>query len=431
MGAKYSRVLRYLPKIIEKMKLLFISEYFPPKIMGGGEINLFLLAKALIKQGVEVTVLTSYHPGLKKYEVMEGIKVIRKLKTGQQPHGIINNLKRSFIFPNSVVKETRKLAKKYDLIHFIGTSIIAAPKIKHNLFATIESYPCLCPKGDRIFHGKKECKIRCSLSKFLACQFNSNEIGKMKNKFYLKYNPLFLLYVYSYHKKLNKSLKYCRLIAISKYLQKVLLQHQQPSKVLPNIIEMTKLPKQTNKIPKVVYLGALIRSKGPHLLLQAIKGLNCTCELYGEGNLKAQLLKTIKKHQLNATIHQPVPYKKVPNIYARADIVVFPSVWPEPFGRISIEAMAMGKPVIGNAIGSIRETIQGTGILTNSVSEMRKALKELIRQPKLRAQLGKAGEKTAQQYQGDKITSKLIEIYNENCHNCHLSRTENFRSGNK
>ena len=47
------------------VKILFISEYFPPKIMGGGEINLFLLAKALSKQKIDVNVLTSDHQNLK------------------------------------------------------------------------------------------------------------------------------------------------------------------------------------------------------------------------------------------------------------------------------------------------------------------------------------------------------------------------------
>ena len=76
------------------MNLLFISEYFPPKIMGGGEINLNLLAKNLVKEGVTVSVLTSYHKGLKKYEEVAGVKVYRKLKTGDNPHTILNNLKR-------------------------------------------------------------------------------------------------------------------------------------------------------------------------------------------------------------------------------------------------------------------------------------------------------------------------------------------------
>ena len=43
------------------MKVLFISEYFPPKIKGGGEISAYLLAKNLAKR-IDVSVLTGYFP---------------------------------------------------------------------------------------------------------------------------------------------------------------------------------------------------------------------------------------------------------------------------------------------------------------------------------------------------------------------------------
>jgi len=363
------------------MKVLFVSEYFTPKIMGGGEINLFLIAKALVKNGEDVSVLTSYHSGLKKFETIEGIKVYRKLKTADNPSGIKNNWVRSTQLPNSIVKEVQFLNKKlkFDLIHFIGTSIIAAKelwKIKVPLFATIESYPALCPKGDRFYHGKRECKCVCLFSKFLSCQMSSSEIGKTKNSWYLKYNPLFLYYVYNYYKKLNAGLKYCKLIAISEYVQKILLQHKRKSVVIPNMLEIDKFnvsSKSKNKNEKrnktkILYLGSLTRFKGPQVLLKAIKGLNnVKCGLYGDGPLKEELNRYIKNNRLDAEIHQPVSYDQIPGVYANHDLVVFPSIWPEPFGRIAIEAMAAGKPVIGSDIGGIKETIEkGEGILVKA-----------------------------------------------------------------
>jgi hypothetical protein len=38
------------------MKILFVSEYYAPKIMGGGEINLEIIAKALAKEGHDISV---------------------------------------------------------------------------------------------------------------------------------------------------------------------------------------------------------------------------------------------------------------------------------------------------------------------------------------------------------------------------------------
>ena len=58
------------------MKVLLISEYFPPKTMGGGEISAYLLAKNLAKR-MDVSVLTSYFPGLKRFEIKDNIKIYR------------------------------------------------------------------------------------------------------------------------------------------------------------------------------------------------------------------------------------------------------------------------------------------------------------------------------------------------------------------
>ena len=395
--------------------------------MGGGEINLELLATALTKKGVEVLVLTSRHPGLKRVEKQEGVTIYRRLKTGNNPAGLVGNLKRSLIFPKSIVEEVQEIVKKQQIkaIHFIGTSIIAAPQLKSSgipLFATIESYPALCPKGDRIFHGKSECAVKCSFTEFLSCQRDSAEIGKMKNEWYLKYNAPALSYIYHYYSQLNQALKYCNLIAISEYVHNLLKQHGHESTITPNALNVTKFKRSAikNEIikkekTKILYLGSLIHSKGAQVLLEAIQGLDVECQLYGEGVLKEELQHKIQQENLPVIIHFPVPYDKIPSLYAPADIIVFPSLWPEPFGRIAIEAMAAGKPVIGSAIGGIKETIsEGAGILVDpgNVQQLREAIQILMHDEKLRKKIGEKGRKMVQEkYAEEKVAERLIAVY--------------------
>lgn len=405
------------------MHVLFISEYYPPIIKGGGEINLSTLAKALAQHNHTVAVLTSSFPELPPYQEQEGVEIYRRLKTGENPGSLRSNIIRGFLFPFSVKKETSKIVREINpgLIHFIGTSIIAAPKLKSlqkPLFATIESYPTLCPKGDRWYHGKEECKITCTFTEFASCQKDSDEIGKMKNRWYLKYNPFFLAYTYNYYKKLNKALSYCTLISISRYVQQLLALHGHQSRAIPNILEADALASPEKNISagkvKILYLGSLIKSKGPQILLEALKGMECRyhCDLYGEGNLKPELQKIIAENKLDAEIHPPVPYEKIPELYSAADIVVFPSLWPEPFGRIAIEAMAAGKIIIGSRAGAIEETIlplSGTLVKPGDIIGLKQAIEENSKKIiKLRAGAG-----PLQKYSQQEVTTKLIRRYRE------------------
>jgi glycosyltransferase involved in cell wall biosynthesis len=49
---------------------------------------------------------------------------------------------------------------------------------------------------------------------------------------------------------------------------------------------------------------------------------------------------------------------RLESLYAACDVVVFPSVWDEPFGLIGLEARAHGKPVVAFDVGGVREWLQ-------------------------------------------------------------------------
>ncbi len=53
-----------------------------------------------------------------------------------------------------------------------------------------------------------------------------------------------------------------------------------------------------------------------------------------------------------------VPYERVHEIYQQADICIVPSVWPDPFPQVTLEAMSCGLPVIGSAVGGIPEQFE-------------------------------------------------------------------------
>lgn len=409
------------------MKVLMISEYWYPKIEGGGEQSAFLLAKNLAKQRVEVHVLTSWFKGLKKEDIIDGIFIHRKLKTGN-PNSFFGNIKRSLFFNQSLKKKFLEITKnqEFDIIHCMNITSANIIKLKSKtnskFVAHINSLLPFCPKGNLMYCNKEPCSKFCTFSLFLRCFLNSDELGKIKNRFFLKYNPIFWFYIYNKFKKLQKeSRKFDLLITISNYMKNELKKRKYSKiEIVPNPIEIRKFINQkkiNNKIPKILYLGTYTKSKGPQILLEALKNLKLKYEanFYGNGPLKDKMKTFVKKNNLNIKIHKKVNYNKIPEIFAKHDVIIFPSVWPEPFGRIAIEALAARKPIIASKTGGINDIIKDkkNGILIEpgNIKELKESIEKLIRNKKLKDKLIRAGLEEIRKYSEENIVKRVIKIY--------------------
>ncbi len=109
--------------------------------------------------------------------------------------------------------------------------------------------------------------------------------------------------------------------------------------------------------------------------------------------------------------------KDIPDILAQLDILVLPSL-QEPFGKIVVEAMAMGKPVVASRVGGVPEIVVDgeTGILVppKNATAIQKALEQLIVNSEKRKQMGVAGRKRVEQHFSIKKTVRKTEqIYEE------------------
>ena len=414
------------------MKILLVSEYFPPKIFGGGEISAALLAKNLSREGIEVSVLTSHFNGLEKFEVKDGVKIYRRLKTGENPNSFFSNFKRAFLFPYSTKRELIKLNKKenFDIIHCMNiNSIIGAAKakkeIKKPIIAHVNSPVLFCPIGT-LMKGKKNCKEKCSFFNFLGCFFKEGKISKIQNK-YLQYNPLFAFYVYFRFKRRKSFLrKVDFFLPISNFMKNLLIRGGIPREkiaVVPNPVELEKflkLESKWHKPVKILYLGNYEKFKGPQILLQGLKEIKLEYEanFYGSGSLEKWMKNFVKENNLSGKIkiNRKVSYDEIPRLYQEHDILVFPSLIGEAFGRIVIEAMAAGNPVIASRIGGVVDIVgdRKTGFLVEAgnVDELRNAIIKLIDKPELREKMGAEGRIVAKErYVGKRIAGKVIKVY--------------------
>ena len=70
-----------------------------------------------------------------------------------------------------------------------------------------------------------------------------------------------------------------------------------------------------------------------------------------------KLISLIERYSLNKKVKFISHCKEVPLAYSLADVVVSASIEPEAFGRVAVEAQAMGKPIIASNLGGSKETI--------------------------------------------------------------------------
>jgi glycosyltransferase involved in cell wall biosynthesis len=82
-------------------------------------------------------------------------------------------------------------------------------------------------------------------------------------------------------------------------------------------------------------------------------------------------------------------------LYPALDILAVPSLYPEPFGRVSVEAQAAAVPVVCSLAGGLPETFvadgTGIGVTPGDTDGLASTLLALIRDPQHRQRLGAAG----------------------------------------
>lgn len=113
----------------------------------------------------------------------------------------------------------------------------------------------------------------------------------------------------------------------------------------------------------IVLPGRLTRWKGHAVLIEALalaRQPNIQCFFVGSGDdaYRYELERLISQHHQHGVIHIVDNCNDMPAAYSLADVVISASTRPEGFGRVIIEAQAMGCPVIVTNHGGARETVE-------------------------------------------------------------------------
>ena len=178
----------------------------------------------------------------------------------------------------------------------------------------------------------------------------------------------------------------------------------------------------------VGFVGRLVRDKGVDLLLEAFAALPETArlEIIGSGPEQRTLRRQVAKLGLAARARF-VPWLPSHQMAARLremDVLVLPSrssaTWKEQFGRVLIEAMASGVPVVGSTCGEIPNVIGDAGVVfpEGDAGALRAALVELYTHFEQRARFALLGrERVLQRFTQARIAAQTVQVYERMLHN--------------
>lgn len=196
-----------------------------------------------------------------------------------------------------------------------------------------------------------------------------------------------------------------------------------------SIDQVVKYTKQLN-IPEDKFLillpGRLSRWKGQEVLIEAlaqIKEEDFFCLILGDKSKSPKFVKSLEKliakNELSDRVCIYDNVQDVLNLYHISNTVISTSTRPEAFGRVMVEAGAMGKIMIATNHGGAQETVinEKTGFLIepNNSKLLAERIKEVIKLNKTqRAKIGKAAKKHVNEnFSIDLMKQKTIDVYKE------------------
>lgn len=324
------------------MKILFLNSY--GIAVGGTETSLIEIKAELEKSGHTVRVFTSDVSGNKN---LFSDYVYKYPKSGF----IMKILFRLFnIYAYIKLKKVLKLYQP-DIVHLHRMDLLS-PSV---LFA-LKNYPTVLT-----IHGPEDF-IKNLLIWFMPYTFFKNGTISEKNltlkgKFHYYFHSILQYPIYKYALK-NVNL----FISPSKHFSKLLDVNIKPVKTVQNGIKLLQAKKRNKLNYRLLYLGRLDKFKGIEFAIFAMPIIlkeypKTILTIVGEGNYKNQLIKYVKKLKLEKNV-QFIPWQKTETInknYENANIILMPSIWPESFGKVGVEAMSVGRPVIASHVGGIPE----------------------------------------------------------------------------
>ncbi|MDD4271417.1 MAG: glycosyltransferase [Patescibacteria group bacterium] len=395
------------------MKIILINKFYYLK--GGSERHVFALSDLLRRSGHTVIPFSmadknneatpygryfSKPVGLEKFNLKNIFKLFYNREAAKKLEKLIK-------------AERPDIAHLHNISHQLSSSIIDVLK-KYNIpiVQTLHDYKLICPNY-KLFSGGRAC-YKCRGGKYYNCVFNRC----VKNS-YLK---SLLAALEAYYTKYKRAYEKINLfIAPSRFMKDVCVSFgvsENKIKVLNNFTNKFFIAEsESAREPYLLYYGRLAEEKGIEILVQAMALTEQKIKLLiiGAGPDFKKIKNLIEKLKLGDRIEMLGPkYGDDLNKYIiNSRAVAVPSIWPENFPYVVLEAMSAGKPVIASAIGGLKEMINegenGFLFKPGDVKGMALAIDKLFRADQ--EKLSQAALLSSEKYRPDNYLAEIMKIY--------------------
>lgn len=237
--------------------------------------------------------------------------------------------------------------------------------------------------------------------------------------------PLIKFFIPFFAKKLNNKLN--GIIGVAPLILDYFKNFNGNKKIIPNGISLEKFNPNNEKIEQYIdgkinllFVGRIEERKGLLYLLKAYKIIqeeNIRLIVVGEGPLKKECDKYIEKNNLkNIVFVGKKTGEEVAKYFNTCDVYISPAPFGESFGIVLLEAMASKKPVVGFSNLGYYQLLKGTPgeqflAQPKNIEELSKKISLLIKDEKLRCEMGEWGLKHSHQYSWDKVANQVVDFY--------------------
>jgi glycosyltransferase involved in cell wall biosynthesis len=169
---------------------------------------------------------------------------------------------------------------------------------------------------------------------------------------------------------------------------------------------------------RVVFAGRVVPPKGAGVLIRAARAVEGEFVICGDGRQTDSLRRLARRLGVQERVRFTgwLPARELARELAGASVVVIPSLWPEPFGIVGIEAHAAGRPVIASRTGGVGDWlddgVSGLMVPPGDAGALARALGELLDDPERQEAMGAAGRRSvSERFCAERHLSALRDAY--------------------